>query len=177
MTLTEEDAECFEKLFLEDREMLTRYLRTRVHNDEEARELVQDTYVSMLESAAGRPFEAWRPLMIRTAINLANNRLRQRRQRDEVGWKVDIETVEQRTPELILAEQQERAAADADAAAVYRAIDDLPEESSAALRLYQNSLTHEQIAMKLGINERTVRRRIVRAMDEVRRKLGLGDDQ
>jgi RNA polymerase sigma-70 factor (ECF subfamily) len=54
-------------------------------NAADAEDIVQETFVRALEKPPRNTEEAWRPWLLRVAINLSRNQLRRRRQRGYVG--------------------------------------------------------------------------------------------
>jgi RNA polymerase sigma-70 factor, ECF subfamily len=146
---------------------------------EEARDLAQEifvrAYTRLYSYDAERPFFPW---LYRLGVNYGLNHRRQQRahptvrlsevrRRDEGDQDVDLEIADlTRGPEELseLSEQQ---------AAVNAAIVRLPHDYRAVIALrYGADLDYEEIAATLGIPLGTVKTRLYRAKEALRRELG-----
>ncbi len=148
-------------------------------DSEEARDLAQEIFVrayTRLESYdATRPFFPW---LYRLGVNYGLNHRRQQRahptvrlsdvhRRDNGGEDVDFEIADQRRGPEELSELGEAQAA------VNAAIARLPHDYRAVIALrYGADLDYEQIAVTLGIPLGTVKTRLFRAKEALRRELG-----
>lgn len=130
-------------------------------------DLIQRTLLDCLEgSTAIREPQQFRAYLFR----IARNRLFDRLRHDcRLGPKVELSDLSLRdlgaSPSSLLAEQQR-------ARVLTDALRGLPLESQIALELtYWEGLSAPQIAEALGINESTVRSRVTRARDALKREL------
>jgi RNA polymerase sigma-70 factor (ECF subfamily) len=163
------------------RELVRRYQRPvlnlawRITGDpEEAAEVAQETFVRVLRSLGsydpGRPLRSW---LFKIAANLALDSLRRRKRRpvaledlsDEEG-RPSIEAVDTGPPpDAGLLEDWSRERFDA-------LVRELPEHYQAILYLrYREQLAYDEIAETLGIPLGTVKVRLHRAHEILRRKL------
>ncbi|MFO1401801.1 MAG: RNA polymerase sigma factor [Steroidobacteraceae bacterium] len=149
-------------LFNKYRGALLRHVGRMVRSREDAADLVQDTYLRVMDRISVQRFDAAaRAYLFQTATNLARDYYR--RQRFRAHAPLD-ETQDEMllaggpTPEQIVAANQVSAAL---AAAIQR----MPEEVRAVFLLARGrDLPYEQIARHLGIGRRTVERRMAEAM-------------
>jgi RNA polymerase sigma factor (sigma-70 family) len=166
--VTELDVARITAVFQECRESLERFLVFRLQGrTEEAKELAQETYMRLITRRKRREVSNWQGLMFCTARNLANNKLKQHRIRRAADALIQIEIADHRTPEISWTEVQT-------AAAVRRAMDELPRRWRHVLARHGEGQTFKQIALELGINERTCRRDVARAILSIQQKIGLG---
>lgn len=148
------------RLFHEHNESLLRFLRTRLHSHEEAREVAQEAYVQLLGLHQPETVHFLRGYLYRTADNLAKNRIKQRVQRrrnDELVY-FDQAFEDSRSPER-------SCAGDRDIAIVYRALSELPANCREAFRLVRlEELSIDEAAKRLNLTPRHIRRNIARAL-------------
>lgn len=130
-------------------------------------DLIQRTLLDCLEGGPElRDPGHFRAYLFRIARNRLFDRLRQERR---LGPQVDLSELSLRdlgaSPSSLLAEQQR-------ARVLTDALRGLPLEAQIALELtYWEGLSAPQIASVLGINESTVRSRVTRARDALKREL------
>lgn len=149
-----------ERLFREHNESLLRYLRLRLHSQDEAREVAQEAYVQLLGLHRPETVHFLQGYLFRTAANLAKNRIKQRIQRrrnDELAF-FDTALEDGRSPERVCV-------GDRDVAVVYQALKGLPSGCREAFRLVRvEGLSSEQAARQLNLHPRQVRRYVARAL-------------
>ncbi len=137
---------------------VTRFARSR----EDAADLVQDTYLRVMDRISVEHFDAEaRAYLFRTATNLARDHHRrlQLRSHDPLGEAAETSlAASDPTPEQTLAANQVTAA-------LRSAIRQLPEETRAVFVLARTQeLPYGEIARRLGIGRRTVERRMSEAI-------------
>lgn len=149
-----------ERLFREHNESLLRYLRARLHSQEEAREVAQEAYVQLLGLNQPETVHFLQGYLFRTAANLAKNRIKQRVQRRRTDELVffDAALEDSRSPERVCA-------GDRDVAMVYEALQELPPNCREAFRLVRlEGLSSDEAAQRLNLHPRQVRRFVARAL-------------
>ncbi|HEY0942509.1 MAG TPA: sigma-70 family RNA polymerase sigma factor [Steroidobacter sp.] len=148
------------RLFREHNESLVRYLRVRLHSQEEAKEVAQQAYVQLLGLDHPETVHFLQGYLFRTAANLAKNRIKQRIQRrrnDEIVF-FDTSFEDSRSPERAWA-------GDREIAIVYRALNELPPNCRESFRLVRlEELSVDDAARRLKITPRHIRRNIARAL-------------
>lgn len=149
-------------LFNKYRGALLRHVGRMVHSREDAADLVQDTYLRVMDRISVQRFDAAaRAYLFQTATNLARDYYR--RQRFRAHASLDEQQDEALlahgpTPEQIVAANQINAA-------LAGAIQRMPEEVRAVFVLARGrDLSYEEIARHLGIGRRTVERRMAAAL-------------
>lgn len=136
-------------------------------SSDEARDVTQEAFMKVWGARARVRLSTVEPLVFKSALNLAANRLRVRRVRrffslDDAGDAVDAK-----------ANAEQRLVAEQDRAAVRRAIDALPEKLRSVVVLCELSgLSTSQIAETLGIPPGTVGSRRHQAMALLEQTLG-----
>jgi len=172
------DAAAFEAVAREHAPRLFRLALRLSGRREDAEDLVQETLVRALPRL-GR-FEGRARLstyLVRALVNLWKNRLRSRKRSRIVAWVFGSREHGEATPEPADArpsplEQLETAER---AARVRTAVAQLEPTRRLTLLLREvEMLSYEEIAVMTGVPVGTVRSRIARARDELRRRLGDG---
>lgn len=151
---------------------LFRLVLRLVHNQTEAEDVVQETFIkayrALHQFRGDAAFYTW---LYRIGINTARNFLDNRGRKAPTATEMTAEQVESfsegenlrdiDTPESVLASKQV-------AQTVHLAIDDLPDELRSALLLREvEGLSYEEIAMAMACPVGTVRSRIFRAREAV----------
>ncbi len=140
-----------------------------VLNARDADELAQDAFVRLWQHRdRWRPDAAFRPWLLAIAVNLARNRLRWWRSRPEVALEdwTDAGAVE---GAAVAAERAERARA------VQAAVAALPTDQRTVLILAEyEQLSQREIAALVGGTAKAVERRLARARETLRARLGAG---
>ena len=148
------------RLFRDHNESLLRFLRARLHSQDEAKEVAQEAYVQLLGLHHPETVHFLQGYLFRTAANLAKNRIKQRIQRrrnDELVF-FDTSFEDNRSPERACA-------GDRDIDIVYRALNELPANCRESFRLVRiEELSIDEAAKRLKITPRHIRRNIARAL-------------
>lgn len=173
------DARAFDSLVCRYSNDIFALLYRLTENPEEAADLTQETFLSALTAIKGFRGEAGvKTWLFRIAINHSRNRFRWwKRRRRDVTVSIDAEIGQSerkvhetladngRSPEeTALSNERERALA--------AALNQLPEIFREAVILCDiEGLSYDEIAATLGVNIGTVKSRIARGRDDLRRKL------
>jgi RNA polymerase sigma-70 factor (ECF subfamily) len=149
-------------LFNKYRGALLRHVGRMVRSPEDAADLVQDTYLRVMDRISVSRFDAAaRGYLFQTATNLARDYYRRQRFRAHASLdeaQDDALVARDPTPEQIVAANQVTAALRA-------AIGRMPEDARAVFLLARSrDLSYEEIARHLAIGRRTVERRMAEAM-------------
>lgn len=147
-----------ERLFREHNESLVRYLRARLHSQDEAKEVAQEAYVQLLGLHHPETVHFLQGYLFRTAANLATNRLKRRVQRRRDDELVFFEDQDARSPERVCAGKR-------DIDLVNQALNELPPNCREAFRLVRlGGLSSDEAAQQLSLHPRQVRRYVSRAL-------------
>jgi RNA polymerase sigma factor (sigma-70 family) len=170
--LTPAEANFVQELFDLHRLALYRYLQHVLVSREDAMEVLQETYLRVMRQPS---FEHVRQnakaYLFRTATNLANNYFRQRSQKSIDAEAKAFEAAglaEPRWaswPEMALQGEQTEIL-------IIRALAELPTPVRTALLQHRfQDLTHREIALRLGVSERTVERYIKDGLSHIADRL------
>jgi RNA polymerase sigma factor (sigma-70 family) len=161
-------AALIERLFREHNESLIRFLMTRLHSYQDAREVAQEAYVRLLSLDEPGAVSYLRAFLFKTAANLATDHRRRTATHERaVELPLFHEFVDARTPE--------RRAVDGEMVQrLERLIAAMPAKCREAFVLYEfDGMTFPAIAKRMGISERMVRKYVVRALLQCRTQLDL----
>jgi RNA polymerase sigma factor (sigma-70 family) len=146
-------------LFREHNDALVRFLSARLGSYQDAREVAQEAYVRLLNLDRPGAVNFLRALLYKTAANLAIDRLRHQR----------LVTSHQRasnsSPDLFASPADEVPAALDDIRILSQALGELPPPCRSAFLMSRvESLDSSEIATRLGVTDRAVRKYIARAL-------------
>lgn len=173
------DAEAFDILVCRFSADVYGLLFRLTENAEEACDLTQDTFLSALTAIKGFRGEAGlRTWLFRIAINHSRNRFRwwKRRKRDvTVSLDAEVGSSERKIHETIPhggQSPEESAISSERDRALLNALNGLPEIFREAIVLCDlEGLSYDEISVTLGVNIGTVKSRIARGREDLRRKL------
>jgi RNA polymerase sigma factor (sigma-70 family) len=151
-------------LFREHNRMLVGYLRSRLGSEQEAKEVAQEAYVRVLQLHEPGAPGLLRAYLFKTAANLAVDRLRHRRvqQRSEEQSQL-FEELNATGGELDDPAEQLLAREQADQ--LLRFLQELPIKCQQVMNLHRfEGISQRDVAVRLGISERMVRRYVTYAM-------------
>jgi RNA polymerase sigma-70 factor (ECF subfamily) len=173
--LTPVEARFARELFERHQFQLYRYLKGLLHSQDEAKEILQETYLRLLRQPSFEHIrENARAYLYKTATNLARDFFRQRAARgmdavrdafcasglDSPRWES--------WPEFALEGEQV-------GLLVVKALEHLEVPVRTALLLHRfRDFTHQQIAIWLGVSERTVERYIKEGLSRIADQLEVG---
>jgi len=154
-----ERAETVRRLFQEHNRALVRFLRARLHSEQDAHEVAQEAYVKLLQLEKPGALSFLRSYLFKTASNLAIDRMRARAVRHHVDMDALFEELEEPlTPEREVLAQQE-------VEGIAARLERLPAQCSYAFAMHVLlDRPVREIAAELKLTERAVRYYIVRAL-------------
>jgi RNA polymerase sigma factor (sigma-70 family) len=146
-----------------------RFLAGRLASEQDAREVAQEAYVRLLQLDRAEGVSFLKAFLFKTAANLAIDRVRRRRfagTREHYLLDLDLESSAETT--LSTAE---------DAALTMAALAELPQHYRVAFVLSRlDGLSTAEIAVRLGVTDRAVRKYLVRALLHLRTHLQRAHD-
>lgn len=151
----------FKREILAHEESLVRYLVRTWPNRQEVRDLRQDTYVRVYEAAAKSRPQSPKSFLFATARNLMADHIRRRRivAIDAVG---DLEALNVLIDEL---SPEERTSAHQELRRLARAFDLLPPKCREAVWMRRvDDLPQKEVAIRLGITQKTVEKHVMKGM-------------
>lgn len=159
-------ARVVDQLFQEHNRALVSFLRARLRNEQEARDVAQEAYVKLLQLDERKAVSFLRSYLFRIAGNLAIDRLRQRSVREQVQPAELLEAIaDERAPERIAMATQELAL-------VRDVLLELPDKQRQAVVLYVFAgASTLQIAGRLGLTDRSIRLYIAQGLALCRSRL------
>ena len=153
-----EQAARIDHLFREHNDALVRFLSARLGSYQDAREVAQEAYVRLLNLDRPEAASFLKALLYKTAANLAIDRLRHRK------LVVSHET-STRADELFAVPADVMPAAQDDVRIVADALSELPAQCRSAFLMSRvEALDSGEIATRLGVTDRAVRKYIARAL-------------
>jgi RNA polymerase sigma factor (sigma-70 family) len=150
---------------------LMHFLRGRLHNEEDAADIAQETYARLLQSYRDViDVETARTLMFRIAVNAANDLGRRRRSH----FASEHGPIDEGMPLAAGAPSQEReVAGQQDLNVLFAAIESLPPKCQQVFLLNRiDCMTYPQIASHCGISVKMVEKHIVKALAALRARVG-----
>jgi RNA polymerase sigma-70 factor (ECF subfamily) len=156
------------ELFARFRVPLLRYLTDLLSRRDEAEDIVQETYVRLMQVEAIDDGRA-RALIFKIATNLAYDRFRQRKTRGPHGDVEQLDALPSSSPapDNIVALEQ-------GVEIVKRTLLELkPRCRQVFLLRTSEELEYDDIAARLGVSRRTVEREMQHALDVIQRRLGV----
>lgn len=174
----ESTAAVVSELFREHNRVLVGYLRSRLGSLQEAKEVAQEAYVRVLQLHEPGAPGLLRAYLFKTAANLAVDRLRHRRVRQRSEEQPQLfEELNPTGGELDDPAEQLLAREQADQ--LLRFLQELPTKCQQVMNLHRfEGISQRDVALRLGISERMVRRYVTYAMVYCRLRLdGMAVDE
>jgi RNA polymerase sigma factor (sigma-70 family) len=170
--LTRAESEFAAELFARHRLSLYRYLNGLLHSREEAKDVLQETYLRLLrQPSLDHVRQNARAYLFKTATNIARDLFRQRSVRgidaEMRAWSASgLHTPDWTSwPELALQGHQVEAI-------VIAALRELDSEVREALLLHRyRDMTHQAIGLRMGLSTRTVERYVKDGLTHIGRRL------
>ena len=160
----ESTAAVVSELFREHNRVLVGYLRSRLGSLQEAKEVAQEAYVRVLQLHEPGAPGLLRAYLFKTAANLAIDRLRHRRVRQRSEEQPQL-FEELNTTGGELDDPAEQLLAREQADQLLRFLQELPTKCQQVMNLHRFEGTSQRdVALRLGISERMVRRYVTYAM-------------
>lgn len=155
-------------LFHEHYEGLQQFLTARLHCEQAAADIVQETYLRVLSLDNLQAIRQPRAFLYKTALNLITDSHRKQQTRAECTDSADsLEFIpsHQPLPETVVQSQQALAH-------LRLAIRELPPKCRTVFLLYKfNGLSHIEIARRFSISNNMVEKHIIHAMLHCRRRM------
>lgn len=177
-SLFDSTASTVSQLFRDHNRMLVGYLTSRLRSEQEAKEVAQEAYVRLLQLQDPGTPSLLRAYLFKTATNLAIDRLRHRRvqhqaeEQPELFENLTATGVELDDPakQLLEREQTDR---------LLGYLQELPIKCQQVFNLHRlEGVPQHEVALRLGISPRMVRRYVTYAMVYCRLRLdGIAIDQ
>jgi RNA polymerase sigma factor (sigma-70 family) len=147
------------RLFRDHNRSLVLFLASRLKDMQAAREVAQEAYVRVLELESPGAVSFLRAYLFKVASNLAIDRLRRQQSRARLDPVEKVEDfLDQVTPERTIIAREELAF-------LGKVIAELPVKYQLAFRLYRvEDESFEEIARRMGLKERMVRRYVTNAL-------------
>lgn len=171
--LTRVETEFAGELFEQHRLSIYRYLKHVLVSKDDAQEILQETYLRLLRQPSfDRIRQNARAYLFQTAANLAKDLFRQRSMKTieaeaEMFSASGLDAPDWSSwPELALEGEQTESH-------MMAALEELGPPVRSALLLHRfQELTHQQIAVRMGVSERTIERYIKEGLAHIARRLG-----
>jgi RNA polymerase sigma factor (sigma-70 family) len=173
------------QLFREHNRLLVGYLTSRLRSEHEAKEVAQEAYVRLLQLQDPGTPSLLRAYLFKTATNLAIDRLRHRRVQQQAEGQPELfesltaSGTEAADPANQLVEREQTAR-------LLGYLQELPIKCQQVFSLHRlEGVPQNEVAIRVGVSERMVRRYVTYAMvycrlrlddipvDEARRKVSL----
>lgn len=152
-------AQAISRLFQDHNAALLSYLVARLRNEAEAREVAQEAYVRLLQLDQPVATSFLRAYLFRIAKGIAIDRHRQRTTRERLDQQSVVEELSLVSPieSSVMAENE--------LAVLLAALRELPLNCQRAFLLHRfNDLSTVEIAERMGVSDRMVRKYIKRAL-------------
>jgi RNA polymerase sigma factor (sigma-70 family) len=160
----ESTAVAVSELFREHNRMLVGYLRSRLGSEQEAKEVAQEAYVRVLQLHEPGAPGLLRAYLFKTAANLTVDRLRHRRVRERSEEQPQL-FEELNTTRGELDDPAEQLLAREQAEQLLRFLQELPIKCQQVMDLHRfEGISQRDVAVRLGLSERMVRRYVTYAM-------------
>ncbi|MBL8265906.1 RNA polymerase sigma factor [Steroidobacter sp.] len=164
------------QLFREHNRALVNFLRARVASEQEAQDVAQEAYVKLLQLHEPGAIGFLRGYLFRIATNLTVDRARQRgvrhrfvQEKADAGWLDN--PIGMDPPEALATNRQQFDLA-------CQALNELPPKPRQAfVRHVVEGYSPREVALELGVDERTVRKFITRALLHCRRSMQVSPEQ
>ena len=157
-------AQRIDQIFREHNQLLLKFLAARLGSEQDAKEVAQEAYVRLLQldNPAGVSF--LKAFLFKTAANIAIDRVR-RRQAVDSRSHYFAEFLFEESPELSTSAAQ-------DAEVTASALDELPDHWRAAFLLSRlDGLGTDEIAARMGVTDRAIRKYLVKTLMHLRLRL------
>jgi RNA polymerase sigma factor (sigma-70 family) len=166
----ESSAQAATYLFREHNSALVGYLTSRLQSAQEAKEVAQEAYARLLQLRTPGPFSLFRAYLFKTATNLAIDRLRHRTVRRHVEQRAMFEDLAAGRSECDDPAKQLLARERTDQLLGY--LQELPPKCRQVFNLHRlDGLPQREVAVRLGVSERMVRRYVTYVMVYCRLRL------
>jgi RNA polymerase sigma-70 factor (ECF subfamily) len=162
-------AEAVTELFRDHNQILVRSLQAKLQNEQEAREVAQESYVRLLELGRTGAISFLRAYLFKIAFNLAIDRIRTRNTRRRID-AAKLGPVEDLIEQAVV--EKHIFAAD-DMKVFWASLAELPAHFREAFVMSRiDGISTPEIARRMGRTDRMVRRYVVHALIYCRHRIG-----
>lgn len=159
----------FEAAFREHHTALVQFLRRRVGNEADARDIAQETYLRVLRYRENQDLDSLKALLFRIATNLVYMRARTAR----VHRWIDQPAPEEAAPPANDPSHEERLFGEQQLGRLMSVIQRLPPKCQQVFVLSRfHDMTYPEIAARLGISVKMVEKHIAKALAICRSEVG-----
>lgn len=157
-------AQRIDQIFREHNQLLLRFLAARLGSEQDAKEVAQEAYVRLLQLDNPSGVSFLKAFLFKTAANIAIDRVRRRNSRESRQHYL-AEFLFEDSPEITASAAQ-------DAEVTAAALEELPDHWRAAFLLSRlDGLGTDEIAARLGVTDRAIRKYLVKALMHLRMRL------
>ncbi len=158
----------FDELFQKRRAALVRFVDSKIHNQAEAEEIVQEVFIKFRAAYDPAQVAAPEALLARIASNLVIDRVRGARARAtrEENWgKIHIEGADECSAKDASLDPARALAAKQDVQAALQVLEALPSKTRQIFLLHRfEGLSHAEVAARTGIPKSTIEKHMIRAI-------------
>lgn len=155
-----------DELFRDHNAALLRFVAAKLGSEQEAKEVAQEAYVRLLRLDQPEAIGYLRAFLFKTAANLAIDRLRAR------GRRPPMRSMAERDLGVFDLSPERQVASVQSIAVLRRAIAELPLKCRQAFLMHRlEGLSCLEIAGRMGLTERMIRRYVARAVEHLRVRL------
>jgi len=152
-----------EKLISQHGPSLVRFLANKLHSQEDAAEVAQETYLRLYKLNQTEQWSNARAFLFQAASNMATDQLRRKKLHNKyLASEKQTVTTRNNSPEHIVDAQEQLQT-------IYRAINELPLSSRQAFLLHRKSgLSYSEIAVEMNVSVSSVEKHILLALKHCR---------
>lgn len=165
----EGEARSFDAFIREQYRGLVQFLRRRTSSEQDAEDAAQESLTKLLRYRASEPVSAWKRLLYRIAVNVANDQFRMgitHHSKEHVTLEGQEIADSEHSPE-------ERAMYDQQVAHLTQAILELPPKCQRVYLMKRvHGMSHAKIAERCGISVKMVEKHLATALVLLKRKVG-----
>lgn len=155
----------FSEFFRSHAKTLRNYLFYKFGNEEQAEDVVQESFIKLWQNCADVPLEKARSFLYTVANNASLNHIAHKKVVLKYAQKATIPTADINNPEFLLEEEQFKLK-------LQKAISNLTEAQRSAFLLHRiDDKKYHEIADMLGISVKAVEKRIHGALVELRKEI------
>ena len=158
-----------EKIYRENHEGFLRFLTLKCHSRDEAQDVLQEAFQKLINHDALSQMENPRAYLYRTAVNIIIDR--QRKNQHQIKFIRDsLASTDMLAPSSSTIPPERQIAAKQELAAIYNALNKLPEKCKTAFLLHrEKQLKYSEIATKLDVSVSMVEKYIIKSLKHLRK--------
>jgi len=152
---------------------LTRYLARKMHNSEDASDLVQEAFLRMHKFQKTHTLDNARAFLYKTANNLAVDQMRREKIHDKYLSFEMQPHISDDDEDKFVPSAERHASAEQELAKTYEVIDTMPAKVRRAFLLHRGrDLSYTEIAKEMDVSTSMVEKYITEALKILRKELG-----